>query len=203
MFGRRSGGAERGVRLSTRSPRRGKAASTASSASAAARRSTPPRSRRSFATHGGELLDCVNRPIGEAKPPPGPLLPVVAVPTTAGTGSEATSVAILDFPRLGVKTGISHRYLRPRVGIVDPLLTRDLPAAVTASAGSTSSATRRSRTPPGRSSTREKTTPGRATPLPGREPDRGHLVRSGARDRRRATCGAPSTTAATWRRAAR
>jgi len=87
------------------------------------------------ATHGGELLDWVNRPIGEAKAPPGPLLPVVAVPTTAGTGSEATSVAILDFPRLGVKTGISHRYLRPRIGIVDPGLTRDLPAAVTASCG--------------------------------------------------------------------
>ena len=87
------------------------------------------------ATHGGKLLDWVNKPIGEAQPPPGPLLPVVAVPTTAGTGSEATSVAILDFPRLGVKTGISHRYLRPRVGIVDPLLTRDLPSAVTASCG--------------------------------------------------------------------
>ena len=86
-------------------------------------------------THGGELLDWVNRPIGEGKPVPGPLLPVVAVPTTAGTGSEATSVAILDFPRLGVKTGISHRYLRPRIGIVDPLLTRELPAAVTASSG--------------------------------------------------------------------
>lgn len=88
-----------------------------------------------FATHGGALLDYVNRPIGEAKAPPGPLLPIVAVPTTAGTGSEATSVAIVDFPRLGVKTGISHRLLRPRVGIVDPALTRDLPAAVTASCG--------------------------------------------------------------------
>jgi alcohol dehydrogenase class IV len=88
-----------------------------------------------FATHGGALLDYVNRPIGEAKPPPGPLLPIVAVPTTAGTGSEATSVAIVDFPRLGVKTGISHRLLRPRVGIVDPALTRELPPAVTASCG--------------------------------------------------------------------
>jgi alcohol dehydrogenase class IV len=88
-----------------------------------------------FATHGGELLDYVNAPIGRALAPPGPLLPLVAVPTTAGTGSEATSVAILDFPRLGVKTGISHRHLRPRVGIVDPLLLATAPAAVIASAG--------------------------------------------------------------------
>jgi hydroxyacid-oxoacid transhydrogenase len=88
-----------------------------------------------LATHGGELLEYVNRPIGEAKPPPGPLLPLVAVPTTAGTGSEATPVAILDIPRLGVKTGISHSYLRPRIGIVDPALTYELPPAVTASSG--------------------------------------------------------------------
>lgn len=88
-----------------------------------------------FATHGGELLDYVNRPIGNAKPVPGPLLPLIAVPTTAGTGSEATTVAIIDFPRLGVKTGVSHRHLRPRIGIVDPLLTLDLPPSVTASAG--------------------------------------------------------------------
>jgi alcohol dehydrogenase class IV len=88
-----------------------------------------------FATHGGELLDYVNRPIGDGTAPRGPLLPVVAVPTTSGTGSEATSVAIIDFPRLGVKTGISHRELRPRIGIVDPTLAATLPAAVTASAG--------------------------------------------------------------------
>jgi alcohol dehydrogenase class IV len=88
-----------------------------------------------LATHGGDLIDYVNQPIGGGKPPPGPLLPVVAVPTTAGTGSESTAVAVLDLPRLGVKTGISHRYLRPRVGIVDPLLTLELPPMVTASCG--------------------------------------------------------------------
>ncbi len=86
-------------------------------------------------THGGELLEYVNKPIGEAKAPPGPLLPIVAIPTTAGTGSEATGVAVLDLPRLGVKTGIAHRYLRPRLGIVDPLLTLSAPPAVTASCG--------------------------------------------------------------------
>jgi alcohol dehydrogenase class IV len=87
-----------------------------------------------FATHEGELLDYVNMPVGLGKPVPGPLLPLVAVPTTAGTGTEATGAAVLDLPRAG-KNAISHRYLRPRVGIVDPLLTLDLPPAVTASSG--------------------------------------------------------------------
>ncbi len=67
-----------------------------------------------FATHGGELLDYVNAPIGAARPVPGPVLPLVALPTTSGTGSEVTTVAVIDFPRLGTKTGVSHRYLRPR-----------------------------------------------------------------------------------------
>jgi alcohol dehydrogenase class IV len=87
-----------------------------------------------FATHEGELLDYVNMPAGLGKPVPGPLLPLVAVPTTAGTGSETTAAAVLDLPRAG-KNAISHRFLRPRVGIVDPLLTLDLPPAVTASSG--------------------------------------------------------------------
>ena len=88
-----------------------------------------------FATHGGDLLDYVNRPIGEGRPVPGPVLPLVAVPTTGGSGSEVTSVIVIDFPRLGVKTGISHRYLRPRVAIVDPLLALSCPRGVTAAAG--------------------------------------------------------------------
>lgn len=88
-----------------------------------------------FATHGGELLDYVNKPIGEGKQVPGPVLPLVAVPTTSGTGSEVTSVIVLDFPRLGVKTGISHRYLRPRVAIVDPELSLSCPRGVTAASG--------------------------------------------------------------------
>ena len=88
-----------------------------------------------FATHGGELLDYVNAPIGAGRPVPGPVLPVVALPTTSGTGSEVTTVAIVDFPRLGTKTGISHRYLRPSLAIVDPSLTVSCPAPVTASTG--------------------------------------------------------------------
>ncbi len=88
-----------------------------------------------FATHGGELLDYVNAPIGAGRPVPGPVLPVVALPTTSGTGSEVTTVAIVDFPRLGTKTGISHGYLRPSLAIVDPSLTVSCPAGVTASTG--------------------------------------------------------------------
>ena len=88
-----------------------------------------------FATHGGELLDYVNAPIGAGRAVPGPVLPVVALPTTSGTGSEVTTVAIVDFPRLGTKTGISHGYLRPSLAIVDPSLTVSCPPGVTASTG--------------------------------------------------------------------
>jgi alcohol dehydrogenase class IV len=87
------------------------------------------------ATHGGELLDYVNPPIGGGRAPAGPLLPVVALPTTAGTGSEVTAVAILDVPEHRVKTGIAHAYLRPRLAICDPELTIGCPPAVTAAVG--------------------------------------------------------------------
>ena len=66
---------------------------------------------------------------------PTPLLPHLAIPTTSGTGSEATTVAVLDIPELRLKSGISHRYMRPSLGIVDPELTRTLGPDVTASAG--------------------------------------------------------------------
>lgn len=88
-----------------------------------------------IATHGGEIMDYVNPPVGGGKKPPSQLKPLLAVPTTAGTGAEATTVAILDIPEQQVKTGISHAYLRPNRGIVDPLLTMSLPAEVTSSAG--------------------------------------------------------------------
>lgn len=88
-----------------------------------------------FATHDGELLDYVNAPIGAGRPVPGPVLPVVALPTTAGTGSEVTTVAIVDFPRHGTKTGISHQHLRPALAIVDPALTVSCPPGVTAATG--------------------------------------------------------------------
>jgi len=88
-----------------------------------------------IATHGGEIMDYVNAPVGEGKKPPGPLKPLLAIPTTAGTGAEATTVAILDIPEQKVKTGISHQYLRPDRGVVDPLLTLSMPPAVTSSCG--------------------------------------------------------------------
>jgi alcohol dehydrogenase class IV len=86
-------------------------------------------------THPAAVMDYVNPPVGEGKRPPGPLKPHLAIPTTSGTGSEATTVAVLDIPEIKVKTGISHRYLRPVQAIVDPELTRSLPAEVTASTG--------------------------------------------------------------------
>ena len=88
-----------------------------------------------FATHAGELLDYVNAPIGRGTPIPGPVLPLVALPTTSGTGSEVTTVAVVDFPRLGTKTGVSHQYLRPALAIVDPALTVSCPPGVTAAVG--------------------------------------------------------------------
>jgi alcohol dehydrogenase class IV len=88
-----------------------------------------------IASHPAPLLDYVNRPFGAAKAPPGPLKPHLAIPTTCGTGSEATTVAVLDIPDKRVKTGISHRYLRPSQAIVDPDLTSTLAAEVVAATG--------------------------------------------------------------------
>jgi hydroxyacid-oxoacid transhydrogenase len=86
-------------------------------------------------THPAPVMDYVNPPIGEGRKPPGPIKPHLAIPTTSGTGSEATTVAVLDLPDLNVKTGISHRYLRATQAIVDPELTRSLPPEVTSSTG--------------------------------------------------------------------
>ncbi|GGR25897.1 hydroxyacid-oxoacid transhydrogenase [Deinococcus ruber] len=88
-----------------------------------------------IATHGGQIMEYVNPPIGSGLTPAGPLRPLLAIPTTPGSGSEATTVAILDIPELKVKTGISHRFMRPAQALVDPALTATAPAAVIASAG--------------------------------------------------------------------
>ena len=83
----------------------------------------------------GDFFDYVNAPIGQGQPVPGPLRPLIAVPTTAGTGSETTGVAIFDYLEKKAKTGIAHRYLKPTLGIVDSDNTASLPAAVAASTG--------------------------------------------------------------------
>lgn len=88
-----------------------------------------------YSTYPSDFLEYVNAPIGEGTPVPGDLKPLVAVPTTAGTGSETTGVAIFDFEELGAKTGIAHRSLRPDVGLVDPENTRSLPKMVAACSG--------------------------------------------------------------------
>lgn len=88
-----------------------------------------------ISTHPAPIMDYVNPPVGGGKKPPSPLKPLLAVPTTSGSGSEATTVAILDIPDQRVKSGISHTYLRPHRGVVDPNLTMTLPSEVTSSCG--------------------------------------------------------------------
>ena len=88
-----------------------------------------------YATYPADLLTYVNAPIGQGRPVPGRLKPLIAIPTTAGTGSETTGVAIFDLLEMHAKTGIAHRALRPVMGIVDPDNTRTLPRMVAACTG--------------------------------------------------------------------
>ena len=88
-----------------------------------------------YTTYPADFLTYVNAPIGWGEPVPGPLKPLIAVPTTAGTGSETTGVAIFDFVEMKAKTGMAHRYMRPTLGIVDPDNTRSMPPQVAASTG--------------------------------------------------------------------
>ena len=88
-----------------------------------------------FSTYPADLYDYINKPIGKGKPVPGPLKPMIAMPTTAGTGSETTAVIVLDLLELHLKTGISHHNIRPSMAIVDPLNTLTMSSQVTASSG--------------------------------------------------------------------
>ncbi|AEO63991.1 uncharacterized protein THITE_2063410 [Thermothielavioides terrestris NRRL 8126] len=82
-----------------------------------------------------DFLDFVNAPLGKGRPIDRKLHPLIAVPTTAGTGSETTGTAIFDLASRRAKTGVAHRNLKPTLGICDPLNTRTMPAAVRASSG--------------------------------------------------------------------
>ena len=106
-----------------------------SSPSVVAARLTRPKAANLYSSYPADFFDYVNAPIGKGKPVPGPCKPLIAVPTTAGTGSETTGVAIFDWLEKKAKTGIAHRYLKPTLGIIDSDNTRTLPAAVAAATG--------------------------------------------------------------------
>lgn len=82
-----------------------------------------------------DFLDFVNAPLGKGRPIDRKLKPLIAVPTTAGTGSETTGTAIFDLLSRRAKTGVAHRNLKPTLGICDPLNTATMPSSVKASSG--------------------------------------------------------------------
>ena len=81
-------------------------------------------------THGGQPSDYY----GEFAVP-GPVKPVIALPTTAGTGSEATAIAVVSDPGLGMKMGISSPHIIPFASVCDPELTYSCPSSLTAATG--------------------------------------------------------------------
>lgn len=88
-----------------------------------------------YATYPADFLTYVNKPVGGGVAVRGPLPPHVACPTTCGTGSELTGIAVCDVLSLHAKTGIASRRLRPTFALIDPDATRTLPATVVAASG--------------------------------------------------------------------
>lgn len=85
-----------------------------------------------YSTHPADFLTYVNAPIGDGQPVPGPLKPHIACPTTSGTGSECTGIAVFDLLSMQAKTGIASKMLRPTRALIDPSVTATLPATVVA-----------------------------------------------------------------------
>lgn len=85
-------------------------------------------------TNGGEPLDFLEV-VGRGRTLSVPPLPFIAVPTTAGTGSEVTRNAVLGSPEHGMKASLRSPLMVPRIALVDPELTNELPPAVTAATG--------------------------------------------------------------------
>lgn len=85
-----------------------------------------------YSSHPADFLTYVNAPIGEGQQPGGPLKPHIACPTTSGTGSECTGIAVFDLLEMKAKTGIVSRHLRPTRALVDPLCTHTMPKNVIA-----------------------------------------------------------------------
>ena len=151
-----------------------------------------------------DFLDYVNPPIGKGLPVPGPLKPLIAIPTTAGTGSETTGVSIFDLSRLHAKTGIASRRLKPTLGLLDPENTRTMPPQVAASTGlDILSHAIESFTAMPFSDASAARAAGAAAGLSGVEPDQRHLVAAGAANGGAVPACAPSTIRPTTRRARR
>ncbi len=87
-----------------------------------------------IAANPGDVLDYLEV-VGKGKPLPNAPVPFIAVPTTAGTGSEVTRNAVLGSPEHGVKASLRSASMLPRVALVDPELTFALPRGITASTG--------------------------------------------------------------------
>lgn len=88
-----------------------------------------------YSSHPADFQTYVNAPVGEGRAVPGALKPHIACPTTSGTGSEATGIAIFDLLALKAKTGIQSRWLKPTTGLIDPDVTHTLPSTIVASTG--------------------------------------------------------------------
>jgi len=88
-----------------------------------------------YSSYPADFEDYVNAPLGKGIAVPGQLKPHIACPTTAGTGSECTGIAVFDLVAKNVKTGIASKFLKPSRALIEPAVTQTLPATVVACSG--------------------------------------------------------------------